>query len=295
MFSIVIPLFNKENSIESTIQCVLSQTFIDYEVIVIDDGSTDESVKRVNRVLDNRIRLIQKPNGGVSSARNRGIEEAKYSYIAFLDADDIWEADYLMEQKRLIEDFPNAKMWGCAYGYISKTDKEEIDHLLPIGFRGTITDYFGMKKKTNMFWASSVVIDKEVFEKISDFDVRMKMGEDLDVWYRIILNFQVVFYNKTLSYYRTDAENKAMHSKPDLQSTLFFYIEKYEEYRRSNNTFRNFFDMFCLRQLYPYYLQSETRQLVKEKIKVIDFSEYPIRWRLQYRFPNIFKRILKLQ
>lgn len=294
MFSIIIPLYNKQTSVQQTIECVLNQTFREFEALVIDDGSTDESVKRVNQITDSRIRLIQKPNGGVSSARNKGIEEAMYSYIAFLDADDIWEADYLMEQKRLIEDFPHAKMWGCAYGYISVAGKEEIDHALPFAFRGIIPDYFGMKKKTNMFWASSVVVDKDVFKKITHFDERMKMGEDLDVWYRIILNFPIVFYNKTLSYYRIDAENKAMHSNPDLQSTLFFHIEKYEEYRRSNNTFRIFFDLFCLRQLFPYYIQSETKQLVKEKIKEIDFSEHPVRWRLQYWFPNIFKRLLKL-
>lgn len=293
MFSIVIPLFNKENSIESTIQCVLNQTFCEFEVIVIDDGSTDESVKKIKQVSDNRIRLIQKPNGGVSSARNRGIEEAKYRYIVFLDADDIWEPDYLLEQKRLIEDFPEAKMWGCAYGYISIAGKEEIDHALPVGFRGIISDYFGMKKKTNMFCSISVVIDKTVFQKISAFDERMKIGEDLDVWYRIILNFPVVFYNKTLSYYRTDAENKAMHRKHDLQSTLFFYIEKFEEYRTSNKTFRLFFDKLCLRQLYSYYLQPETKQLVKDKLKTIDFSEQPIRWRLQYLFPSVFREILK--
>ncbi|HLP04521.1 MAG TPA: glycosyltransferase [Paludibacter sp.] len=291
MFSVIIPLYNKQTSVQQTIECVLNQTYTEFEIIVVDDGSTDDSVKRINEIVDNRIRLIHKPNGGVSSARNRGIENAKNRYIAFLDADDIWEPDYLLEQKRLIEDFPEAKMWGCAYGYISEAGKEEIDHALPIGYRGVIPDYFGMKKKTNIFWASSVVVDKKVFDEIPAFDVRMKIGEDLDVWYRIVLNFQVVFYNRILSYYRTDAENKAMHSKPDLQSTLFFYMEKFREYRRSNKTFRVFFDKLCLRQLYPYYLQVETRQAVKKIIKEIDFSEQPIRWRLQYMIPIVFRKI----
>lgn len=90
MFSVVIPLYNKAQSIKSTLQCVLNQTSGEFEVLIIDDGSTDESVARVNEFSDSRIRLIQKPNGGVSSARNRGIEEARYRYIALLDADDVW-------------------------------------------------------------------------------------------------------------------------------------------------------------------------------------------------------------
>ena len=293
MFSIIIPLYNKPDSIQKTINSVLTQSFCEFEVLVVDDGSTDESVQQVNQISDPRIRLIQKTNGGVSSARNRGMKEVTSRYIAFLDADDIWEPDYLMEQKRLIEDFPDASMWGCGYGYISAAGKVEIDHAMPVGFRGIIPDYFGMKKKTNIFWTSSVIIDKNVFGKIPTFDERLKMGEDLDVWYRIILNFPVVFYNKTLSYYRVDAENKAMHSKPELQDTLFYHIEKFEAYRRANKTFRLFFDKFCLRQLYPYFLQPETRQLVKDKIKIIKFSELPFRWRLQYMFPNVFRRILK--
>lgn len=292
MFSIIIPLYNKENSLKNTIQSVLCQTFSEFEVIVVDDGSTDNSVASLSLINDSRIRIIQQANGGVSSARNRGIKEAKYPYLALLDADDIWDSEYLMEQMRLITDFPEAKMWGCAYGYISKKGKEEIDHLLPLGYRDIISDYFGMKKKTNIFCSSSVVISKQVFNCIDSFDCRIKIGEDLDVWYRIILNSQVVFFNRTLSYYSIDAENKAMQSSPHLQSCLCFYPEKFNKYKKQNKIFKVYFDNYCLRHMFPYYLKQETKHAVKSKLKEISFSISGLRWWIQYMFPNIAKKML---
>ena len=97
MFSVVIPLYNKELSIINTIQSVLDQTFQNFEIVVVNDGSTDRSVEMVEQFNDPRIRIINKSNGGVSSARNRGIQEAKYELVAFLDADDFWEQNIFMK------------------------------------------------------------------------------------------------------------------------------------------------------------------------------------------------------
>src|SRR5574344_2444204 len=96
-FSVVIPLYNKATSITSTIQSVLAQSYAYFEIVIIDDGSTDNSVQNVKLIDDRRIRLISKQNGGVSSARNVGIQNAKYDDIAFLDADDYLEPTYLEE------------------------------------------------------------------------------------------------------------------------------------------------------------------------------------------------------
>lgn len=92
-FSIVIPLYNKEKSITTTINSVLNQTCGDFELIIVNDGSTDTSLEIVQSIKDERIRIINQKNGGVSSARNQGIIEAKFDWIAFLDADDLWEKD----------------------------------------------------------------------------------------------------------------------------------------------------------------------------------------------------------
>lgn len=102
MFSIIIPLYNKADYIAETLKSVLNQTYCDYEVIVVNDSSTDNSLEVASSFQDERIHIYTKENEGVSAARNYGIMHAKYDYIAFLDADDIWESDYLECQKKLI-------------------------------------------------------------------------------------------------------------------------------------------------------------------------------------------------
>ena len=94
MISVVIPLYNKEEQIADTLQSIFAQTFQDFEIVIVDDGSTDNSVEEVEKFDDSRIRLIHQTNAGVSAARNRGIEEARGELIAFLDADDEWKPEY---------------------------------------------------------------------------------------------------------------------------------------------------------------------------------------------------------
>lgn len=98
MVSVVIPLYNKRQSIANTLQSVLSQTYSCFEIVVVDDGSTDDSAEIVRQFRDERIRLIQKENGGVCSARNLGIRESKGEFVALLDADDTLVPDCLEER-----------------------------------------------------------------------------------------------------------------------------------------------------------------------------------------------------
>lgn len=286
MFSVIIPLYNKQNSITATIQTVLTQNYKNFEIIVVDDGSTDESVLKVLKIQDNRIRLIQKSNKGVSSARNIGIAEAKYRYIALLDADDIWEPEYLSEQKSLIDDFPDARMWGCGWGYLENSKKSEIPHGIPLGFRGKIEDYFGMKKKSMVFWTSSVVIDKLIFEEIQAFDDHMKIGEDWDVWFRIILQYEAVFYNKTLSYYRQDSENRECKRKIPITDRMPYYIEKYENFRQFNKSFRKWFDYHTALVMQDHYFVEKDKR-AEVVLKKLDYSLLPNIFILLYKTPFI--------
>lgn len=294
MFSIVIPLYNKPISIQDTLKSVKSQTFDEFEVLIINDGSTDNSREKAAEISDSRFRIIDKENGGRSSARNLGILLAAYPYIAFLDADDIWEPDYLAEQKNLIEDFPQARMWGCAYGRLNLGEKIYLDHGILNGFRGIVHDYFSMKRRTNLFWTSSIVVNKDVFHKIEPFDLRMTTGQDLDVWYRIILNFETVFYNKTLAYYKIDAENRSVHNLPPLNERLPYFIEKYSEYRKSNPAFRKSFDRLCFNNMYPLFLRGEYLEEINYVLSKIDIWEHSRRWWLKYRMPKTYWLLHKI-
>ena len=122
MISVIIPLYNKASYVEKALQSVLNQSYQDWEVIVIDDGSVDDSyivVKEYTKALcdsvRNKIQLIQQENQGVSATRNRGVDIAKGEWIAFLDADDWWESDFLRELISLTERFPYGGISGCSY------------------------------------------------------------------------------------------------------------------------------------------------------------------------------------
>jgi len=114
-FSVIIPIYNKEKDVETTIKSVLNQTYIDYEVILVDDGSTDNSLDIVNAIEDDRIQIFTKQNEGVSKTRNYGITKAKAEYIAFLDADDYWYPNHLEILHHLIKKFPEEAWYATSY------------------------------------------------------------------------------------------------------------------------------------------------------------------------------------
>ncbi|WP_276974283.1 glycosyltransferase family A protein, partial [Flavobacterium filum] len=116
-YSIIIPLYNKEKAIEKTLKSVFQQSFTDYEVLVINDGSTDKSEEKVKRFSDERLRLISTENRGVSQARNLGISESKGKLVAFLDADDYWFPNHLQSVFQLYQNFPEAGLLATNYQF----------------------------------------------------------------------------------------------------------------------------------------------------------------------------------
>lgn len=299
-FSIVIPLYNKQNFISDTIKSVLLQSHVNFELLIIDDGSTDESVSRVLDFSDRRIRLIRKNNGGVSSARNKGIEESAYSYVSFLDADDIWEPTYLEEQSKLIHDFPDAAMWGMNFSPVAKGIEENLETGLPKNYRGYVFHYFSMKRVSDLFHSSSVVIKKEAINKVGLFDQRIKYSEDLDMWYRIILNFPVVFYNKIMVKYLLDAENRALNKKYKLKDFLPYYVSKFNDYCKVDKEFSNFIHTFSAAHIRNYYFGSkEEREDARLVIKCLKYNDIHPKYRYWYKTPymigKFFYSITKLK
>lgn len=229
MISVVIPLYNKEKSIAATLESVCAQTYTDFEVLVVNDGSTDNGADIAAKYPDARIRVINKENGGVCSARNRGIQEAKSKYVAFLDADDLWENDYLSEQVRMIEDFPEAAMWGLNF---AEMYQGKLVRYLPSGYesgyRGYVEDYFGMRgRRSDLYCSSSVVIRRDVFDEVGAFDERVRYGEDNDMWWRIIATHPVAFYDEYKAYYILDSENRALSKPHRLIYDVEYYVDKF--------------------------------------------------------------------
>ncbi|AEI14044.1 glycosyl transferase family 2 [Flexistipes sinusarabici DSM 4947] len=202
-FSVVIPLYNKEKYIAETIQSVLRQTYANFEIVVINDGSTDQSAETVKCLRDDRIRLIDQENQGVSVARNNGIKAAKNNWIAFLDGDDKWERDFLAEIKNAIS--LDSNFIGYATGYKKQDMQGNIYYpkLKKIPHeRGKLNNYFLSSFFGNpIITSSSICLNKALLDTnniLNLFPPNIKRGEDLDAWTKLNLKNNIFFINKPL-------------------------------------------------------------------------------------------------
>lgn len=222
MFSVVIPLYNKEKSIANTIQSVLEQTFQDFEIVVVNDGSTDRSAEIVEGINDSRIRLIHQENQGVSAARNKGIEAAEYDWIAFLDGDDLWEKEHLEEVSEMIKLFPNEKVFTTSFKYSDgrKMFKHPRESKI---FK--IENYFKEALKESLMWTSVVTVHKSCFDKVGGFNPKLSRGEDLDVWARLAREYDVVKSSEVTAVYQVDTENKLTGSKSIYSKSILSVID----------------------------------------------------------------------
>lgn len=191
MFSVIIPLYNKADTIERAVRSVLAQTFPQFELIIVDDGSTDGGAEVVRSISDPRIRLIRKENGGVSSARNAGIEASKFEYVTFLDADDEYLPDCLETYRVLIEKYPAVGCWAAGYRYLDPDGKIFYPNIpvLPSDFEGYLPHYFSLAAHSSPpIWTGAVCLRKTVLRGIGMFPLGVTSGEDLLTWSKAVLN-----------------------------------------------------------------------------------------------------------
>ena len=205
--TVVIPLYNKAQFIRRSIQSVLQQTYTNYHIIVVDDGSTDEGPEIVSSINDSRIRLVSQSNQGVSAARNRGIAESRDEFIAFLDADDEWESDMLSTMVSLHERYPDCGIYGARYERVD--DKgvvfPAIVHGLPFKEEeGLLTNYFDVAAHSDPpLWSSCIMVSKKAMDAIGGFPIGIKQGEDLLTWAKLAVNFKIAYSTKVLAVFYT--------------------------------------------------------------------------------------------
>jgi glycosyltransferase involved in cell wall biosynthesis len=212
-FSVVIPLYNKINSVSRTLASICEQRFTAAEIIVVDDGSTDGSAAIVAALKIPNLILVKQKNQGVSAARNRGVQLAQYEHIAFIDADDQWSAFFLYEMSKLIQRFPEHQCFASNYqkvfedgGY--RNPKLAIGDISPQG--GVMNNYFEVCAKGDLpFMPSSLVISAQLFKKLGGFPVGEAMGEDQALFSQVALQASLVYSPLVLMLYHTDSENRA--------------------------------------------------------------------------------------
>lgn len=210
--SVVIPLYNKEDYVYRAIKSVLGQTFGDFELIIVNDGSTDRSPVIVRGYADPRIRLIDQDNHGVSAARNRGIAEARAQLIAFLDADDEWLPDFLMTIVGLTRRFPQAGAYATASEIHMPSGT--VSRLVCEGFsgrhvEGIIENYCRAALLGYQLSSSAVAVPRHVFERVGGFPIGEHLGEDGHMWLRIALCYPIAYSASVCSVYHREAEGRS--------------------------------------------------------------------------------------
>ena len=207
--SIVMPLYNKEAEVERAVRSVLKQTISDFELIIVNDGSVDGGPERVRAFSDPRIRIIDQTNAGVSAARNRGIGEARADLIAFLDADDEWEKDYLETIVRLRDKFPSCEVFASSY-FVSTADgkkRRAIIRGLPEKLSESIlNNYFFVAAQSDPpLWTSAVAVAKHAIKSVGGFPVGITAGEDLLTWARLAVRFDIAYSLEPKAIFREPA------------------------------------------------------------------------------------------
>ena len=236
-FSVIIPLYNKAPYIRKALESVLAQTYTDYELIIVDDGSTDGSAEIAEAFLHEAIRLqgnkakgkekgeadiqastpytlhftptdasspprlIRQANSGVSAARNAGVAQAHAEYIAFLDADDWWEPPYLERMAQLIIDYPDAGLYACNYVYY-KPGKTHVALNIPTGYINYPKAYY--ESDAMPIWTGAAMIPRNVYDEMGGFPLGIKLGEDFLLWSKIALRYPLAFLNEPLAWYNND-------------------------------------------------------------------------------------------
>jgi glycosyltransferase involved in cell wall biosynthesis len=202
--SVVIPLYNTEQFIERAVRSVLNQTVQEFEIIVVDDGSTDSGYQKVVQIEDARIKVIHQENQGVSVARNTGIENASAALIAFLDADDEWKSNHLEKMLSLVSQFPECVLF--AAGYETRRYDGSIWHsrdLFPVDWAGILPDFYKVMSSFP-FITSSVVVKKAVLTEVGGFPVGVKFGQDFALWLRCSLVGKFAYVNQPLAIIHRD-------------------------------------------------------------------------------------------
>ncbi len=197
------PLYNNEHEVKRAVASVLNQSFTGFELIIVNDGSTDTSLYVVQSYRDERITVIHQKNQGVSAARNIGIRAARCGLVALLDADDEWKPDFLRTIIALSEQFPECSVFATNYFYMEQdgTVRETIlNGLSTLPYRGVLRDYFLVAVQSDPpLWSSAVAIRKAAFESVGGFPVGITIGEDLLTWARLAVHYSIAYTTERLA------------------------------------------------------------------------------------------------
>lgn len=305
-FSVIMPLYNKERYVKKAIESVIAQTYRDFELIIVDDGSSDNSAaiceeffQTFNHSLAHSINVnrsfvhsfIRQTNSGVAAARNRGVAESHGEFVCFLDADDWWESTFLEEMDRLIAEYPDAGIYASNYIYY-KPGKTHVALNLERGYINYPEAY--LQSGSMPVTSITTCMPRKVFDEMRGFPVGIKLGEDLLLWAKTALHYKVAFCEKPLAYYNNDvpASLRATRNLHAPEHHMLFNLASLEnEIEHSaisiqqSDSWKALLDKLRVSGLLDYWLSEEYHDAAAEELKKVDWDRLPRSAKAQYEKP----------
>lgn len=220
--TVIIPAYNAMNYLSETVSSVLKQTFTDFEVLIINDGSTDSIVTWASEITEERVHLISQENQGLPGARNTGIRYAQGEYIALLDADDLWEPTKLEKQVQCFQQNPDV---GVVYTWTLLIDEygKPTGRIFASQAQGNV--WKELLETDVISNGSSAIVRRECFETVGVFDRTLTSAEDLDMWLRIAAHYSFAVIKEPLTLYRQYSSSMSKNRQRMFQN-LRTVIEK---------------------------------------------------------------------
>ena len=269
--SVIIPTFNRENYITEAIGSVFSQTYRNFEIIVIDDGSTDNTKQVLNK-YNGQIKYFYKENGGKASARNFGITKSNGAYIAFLDSDDIWNHTILEEEIKFLK----TNFYDMVYSsMVMKNQKGDIIGRKPS--KPQIGTFCWMLKNYGHIPVSTVLIRKQCLIKVGYFDVNLRVMEDFDWCLRVAQNCRIGFLNKDLAIYRIH-KNNVSHKEHLFHHAKIYIASKYMRNHEVKSKYESVLVSQLVKNKYLlskfYYLNNNFLNCLKLNLNALVFDPF---------------------
>ena len=292
-FSVIIPLYNKAPYVKKALETVCAQTYRDYEIIVINDGSTDNSAiiaeEYLNGVEGVSYRILSQPNAGVSAARNNGVAQASGDYIAFLDADDWWEPTYLERMVQLIKDYPEAGLYACNYVYY-KPGKTHVALNIPTGYINYPKAYYesGAMPVTSI----TAIMPRAVFDEMGGFPLGIKLGEDFLLWAKTAMHYPVAFCEEPLAWYNNDVpvNLRATRNLHHPNNHMLFRMDGIASSlsplaSNLKSDWQALLDKLRVNGLLEYWMSKEYHDWAADELKKVDWSKQPTSVKRIYKTP----------
>lgn len=247
-FSVVIPLYNKADYILRAINSVVKQSYSDFELIVVNDGSTDNSLSVISCVDDTRLKVLNQKNQGVSVARNNGAELSASDFLCFLDADDEWDSDHLEKIENLISRYPDAGFYATGHKVKEGSIVNNAPSYFSSGFQGYVEDFFYISLSGSIANSSKVAICKKKFFEAGGFPVGVEVGEDLFLWIRLALITRVAYDSSVTVTVHRDFDSQRVVRAGMVPYPLVYFADK-RGFLKKNSSLKKYIERIALRHI----------------------------------------------